>query len=87
MEKPAANFFNLSALLEQQLDTVLANQRLLLAMHETLKHLLPKYETEVVAALEAQHQPKKEPREKERQESNRMWEANAKKTLLELRSR
>jgi hypothetical protein len=73
-------FINLSDVLEKQLEAILANQRLLLAMHETLKHLLPKYETEVLKALANPQQPKKE-----QQDANQMWEAMAKKTLLELR--
>jgi hypothetical protein len=73
-------FFDLSVVLEKQLETVIANQRLLLAMHETLKHLLPKYETEVLAALANPQQPKKEQRD-----ANQMWEAHAKNTLLALR--
>lgn len=76
-----AVFFNLSILLEKQLETVIANQRLLLAMHETLKRLLPRYETEVLAALANPQQPKKE-----QQDVNQMWEENAKKTLIALRS-
>ncbi|HVZ83649.1 MAG TPA: hypothetical protein VG893_08235 [Terracidiphilus sp.] len=74
-------FFNLSVMLEKQLETVIANQRLVLAMHETLKSLLPKYETEVLAALANPQQPKKE-----QQAANQAWETNAKKTLLALRS-
>lgn len=73
-------FFNLSTVLEKQLETVIANQSLLIAMHETLKRLVPKYETEVLAALANPQQPKKE-----QQDANRMWEAHAKKTLLALR--
>ena len=69
-------FIDLSVMLEKQLETVLANQR----MHETLKHLLPKYETEVLAALANPPQPKKP-----QQDVNRMWEAMAKQTLLKLR--
>jgi hypothetical protein len=49
-------------------------------MHETLRHLFPKYETEVLAVLANPQQPKKE-----QQDANRMWEAHAKKTLLALR--
>jgi hypothetical protein len=74
-----AAFSDLSVVLEKQLETVIANQRLLLAMHETLKHLLPKYETEALAALANPQQPKKE-----QQDASQMWEANAKKTLLVL---
>jgi hypothetical protein len=77
----AAVFFNLSVMLEKQLETIIANQRLVIAMHETLKHLLPKYETEVLDALANPQQPKKE-----QQDGNLMWEANAKKTLLAMRS-
>ena len=73
-------FFELSVVLEKQLETVIANQSLLIAMHETLKHLLPKYETEVLAALANPQQPKKE-----QQDVNQMWEAHAKKALLALR--
>lgn len=79
-DQEKAAFRNLSVVLEQQLETVLANQRLILAMHETLKHLLPKYETEVLAALANPQQPKTP-----QQDANKMWEANAKKTLLALR--
>lgn len=71
---------NLSVVLEKQLETVLANQHLLLAMHETLKHLLPKYETEVLAALANPQQPKKS-----QQDANQMWEAFARQTILALR--
>jgi hypothetical protein len=77
-----AVFFHLSIMLEKQLETVIANQKLLIAMHETLKHLVPKYETEVLAALANPQQPKKEQRD-----ANQMWEAQAKKTLLELRAK
>lgn len=81
MDNPeTAVFFNLSVMLEKQLETVIANQKLLLAMHETLKRLLPKYETEVLAVLANPQQPKKE-----HQEINQLWEANAKKTLIALR--
>ena len=73
-------FFDLSSVLEKQLETVIANQGLLIAMHETLKRLVPKYETEVLAALANPQQPKKE-----QQDVNRMWEVHAKKTLLALR--
>ena len=76
-----AVFFNLSRMLETQSEIVIANQKLLLAMHETLKHLLPKYETEVLVALANPLQPKKE-----QQDASQMWEANAKKTLIALRS-
>ena len=79
-DQEKAAFFDLSVVLEKQLETVIANQRLQLAMHETLKHLLPKYETEVLAALANPQQPKKE-----QQDANRIWEAYAKKTLLALR--
>lgn len=79
-DQEKAAFFHLSVVLEKQLETVIANQHLLLAMHETLKHLLPKYETEVLAALANPQQPKKE-----QQVANQMWEADAKKTLLALR--
>jgi alpha-L-fucosidase len=79
-ENQDATFRDLSVMLEKQLETVIANQRLLLAMHETLKHLLPKYETEVLAALANPQQPKKE-----QQDANQMWESFAKKTLLSLR--
>lgn len=75
-------FFNLSVMLEKKLETVIANQRLLLAMHETLTHLLPKYETGVLAALANPQQPKKE-----QQDANRAWEATAKKALLALREK
>jgi hypothetical protein len=82
MDRPQAQpFIKLSAVLEKQLETVIANQRLLLAMHETLKHLLPKYETEVLDALASPPSPKKP-----QQDGNQMWEAMAKKTLLELRN-
>jgi hypothetical protein len=80
MDVPNTPFIDLSAMLEKQLETVLANQRLLLAMHETLKHLLPKYETEVLGVL-ANPQLAKKPQ----QDANQAWEAMAKKTLLELR--
>lgn len=80
-EKQDVIFRDLSVMLEKQLETVLANQRLLLAMHETLKHLLPKYETEVLAALANPQLPKKQ-----KPDANQMWEVFAKKTLLELRS-
>lgn len=82
MDQSPASFFNLSVVLEQQLETVIANQRLLIAMHETLKHLLPKYETEVLAALANPQQPKKE-----QQDAILLWTTQAKKTLLELRTR
>jgi hypothetical protein len=79
MDVPNTPFISLSAVLEKQLETVLANQRLLLAMHETLKHLVPKYETEVLAALaNPQHSKKSQ------QDAIQAWEAMAKKTLLEL---
>ncbi len=80
-ESQAAMFRDLALMLEVQLETVIANQRLLLAMHETLKHLVPKYETEVLAALANPPQPKKE-----QQDANQRWEIQAKKTLLKLRS-
>jgi hypothetical protein len=80
-ENQDAIFRDLSVMLEKQLETVLANQRLLLAMHETLKHLLPKYETEVLAALANPQLPKKPQRD-----GNQMWESFAKRTILELRS-
>jgi hypothetical protein len=80
MNDQDATFHDLSVMLETQLETVLDNQRLLLAMHETIKHLLPKYETEVLAALASPQHPKKE-----KQDANKMWEANAKQTLLALR--
>ena len=73
-------FSELSVVLEKQLETVIANQRLLLAVHETLRHLLPKYETEVLAALAKPPLPKKE-----QQDANQMWEAHAKRALLALR--
>lgn len=79
-ETQDATFRDLSVMLEKQLETVIANQHLLLAMHETLKHLLSKYETEVLAALANPHQTKKE-----QQDANQMWEARAKKILLALR--
>jgi hypothetical protein len=79
-ENQEAAFHDLSRMLETQLEAVLANQRLLLAMHETLKHLVPKYETEVLAALANPQQP-----QKEQQDANKMWEAQAKKTLAALR--
>jgi hypothetical protein len=80
MATSKAPFFDLSVVLEKQLETVLANQHMILAMHETLKHLLPKYETEVLAALANPQQPKKP-----QQDVNRMWEAMAKGTLVKLR--
>jgi hypothetical protein len=80
-DQEKAALFELSSVLEKQLETVIANQRLLIAMHETLRHLLPKYETEVLVALANPQQPKKE-----QQDANQMWEAHAKKTLLALRS-
>jgi len=81
MENEKKALFDLSVVLEKQLEIVLANQRLLLAMHETLKHLLPKYETEVLAALANPQLPKKP-----QQDGNQAWEAIAKKTLLALRA-
>jgi hypothetical protein len=80
MENEKKVLFDLSLMLEKQLETVIANQNLILAMHETLKHLVPKYETEVLAALASPQQPKKEQRD-----ANQLWEAQAKKTLLALR--
>lgn len=80
MENEKKTLFDLSVMLEKQLETVIANQHLILAMHETLKHLVPKYETEVLAALANPQQPKKEQRD-----ANQLWEAQAKKTLLALR--
>lgn len=80
-DQERAAFIKLSAVLEKQLETVIANQRLLIAMHETLKHHLPKYETEVLASLANPQQPKKE-----QQDANQRWEADAKKALIALRS-
>ena len=61
-DEERATFFHLSVVLKKQLETVIANQHLLLAMHETMKHLVPKYETEVLAALEARSSPKESSR-------------------------
>lgn len=75
-----AAFAQLSRILEKQLETVIANQHFLIAMHETLKHHLPKYETEVLDALATPQQPTKE-----QQAANQAWEGLAKKTLLRIR--
>ena len=74
-------FRDLSVMLEKQLETVLANQRVLIAMHETLLRLLPKYETAVANALENPTASKTEQQDVER------WTTRAKKTLLELREK
>lgn len=80
MENENKSLFDLSVMLEKQLETVLSNQRLLLAMHETLKHLVPKYGTEVASVLVDPPLPKKP-----QQAGNQAWESQAKKTLLALR--
>lgn len=79
-DQEKAAFFKLSVVLEKQLETVIANQQMLLAMHETLKHLLPKYETDVLAALANPQLP-----QKEQQAANQMWETEARKAILALR--
>jgi hypothetical protein len=66
--------------LETQLETVIANRQMILAMHESLKSLLPKYETEFSSTLASQ-QTAKTPQ----QDANRMWLAEAKGTLDALR--
>lgn len=79
-DQDRAVFFDLSVVLEKQIETVIANQRLLIAIHETLKLLLPKYEAEIAESLANPQQPRKE-----QQDANQMWEQQAKKTLLALR--
>lgn len=79
MDQPPVSFFNLSVVLEQQVDEVQSLKRLVLAMHATLERLDPKYKIEVVKVLEAQ------PTGKDSLDAAAL--AFAKKTLLELRSR
>ena len=70
--------FNLSVVLEQQINEVQSLKRLVLAMHATLERLDPKYKTEVLRALEDQPKGKDSP--------DAAALAFAKKTLLELRN-
>ena len=78
MEEPkSAPFFNLSVVLEQQINEVQSLKSLVLAMHATLEHLDPKYKTAVLKALEDQ------PKGKDSQDAGAL--ALAKKTLLQLR--
>ena len=76
-EQNRVPFFNLSVVLEQQIDEVQSLKRLVLAMHATLQRLDPKYKTEVLGALEAQPKGTHSP--------DAAALAFAKKTLLELR--
>jgi hypothetical protein len=78
-ERREAALRDLSVVLEKQLETVIANQHLLLAMHDTLARLLPKYGTEVADALANPQASKTEQQDESR------WVAFAKKTLLALR--
>jgi hypothetical protein len=79
-ERREAALREMSVVLEKQLEIVIANQRLLLVMHDTLARLLPKYGTEVASALASPQASKTE-----QQDGNRAWEAFARKTLLALR--
>ncbi len=77
-EQNRVPFFNLSVVLEQQINEVQSLKHLLLAIHATLERLDPKYKTEVLKALEDQPKGKDSP--------DVAALAFAKKTLLELRN-
>jgi hypothetical protein len=76
-EKPLRD---LSRVLEKQLETVLANQDVLLAMHGTLKQILPTYASEFAKALEVQRTAKTR-----QQDANTLWIANARSVISALR--
>jgi hypothetical protein len=79
-ENQKAALRDLSLFLETQLETVIANQQVLIAMHETLLRLVPKYETEFAISLANPTPPKTG-----QQDVNLLWTTRAKKTLLALR--
>lgn len=82
MDKQNQNavFFNLSVMLEKLLDTVIENQRFLVAIHRTLVDQLPEFEKACKYHLA---NPARDIQKV--QDQNRAWEATAKKTLLALR--
>ena len=71
-------FFDLSVLIEQLLNEIQSQKRLLLAMHAAVEQLEPKYKEEFKKALDAQP--------KENDSPDAMALAKAKSTLLKLRS-
>lgn len=79
-ETQDAVFFNLSVMLEKLLDTVIENQRFLVAIHESLADQLPGFEDACKG-----HLANPKPGTQKVQDQNRAWEAMAKKTLLALR--
>lgn len=79
-ETQDAVFFNLSVMLEKLLDTVIENQRFLVAIHRSLADQLPGFEATCKRYLEDPP-----PDIRKVQDQNRMWEAQAKNTLLALR--
>jgi len=84
MDKEAqdAVFFNLSVMLEKLLDTVIENQRFLVAIHKSLVDQLPGFEETCKRYLASPT-----PDTQKVQDQNRAWELQAKKTLLALRGR
>jgi hypothetical protein len=74
MEPP---YFNLSVMLEQQINEIQSLKSLVLAMSATLERLDPKYKTELLKALEGQPKGKDSP--------DAAALSFAKKTLVELR--
>lgn len=79
-ETQDAVFFNLSVMLEKLVDTVIENQRFLVAIHRSLADQLPGFADACKRYLD-----NPTPEMRKMQDQNRMWEATAKKTLLALR--
>jgi len=79
-ENQDAVFFNLSVMLEKLVDTVIENQRFLVAIHESLKDQVPGF-----ADACKRHLTNPPPNIRTLQDQMRVWEAQAKKTLLALR--
>jgi len=79
-DEEKAVFRNLSVFLEKTIDTVLENQRFLMAVHKSLADQLPEFEETC-----KRHLANPKPDIQQVQDQMKMWEAQAKKTLHALR--
>ena len=82
-EQEKAVFVRLSHLLETVLDTVIENQRFLVASHKALEDLNPEYAESFARYLAASRSPDTQ---NQQEKTSLMWEESAKRDLLDLRN-
>ncbi|MGA2571085.1 MAG: hypothetical protein ABSF23_11255 [Terracidiphilus sp.] len=81
-DQEKAVFAKLSYLLETVVDTLIENQRFLVASHKALKDLNPGYADSFARYLAASRSPDKQ---NQQEKMSSMWETSAKSDLLALR--